>query len=160
MAPTEMTQNGPPLYQALGTPPDSPSLSPSHPFTLTDVQQFIDMVKAIVAMDNVPNGLNPHCHCSKTPFNSPAIQTSSPSVTREDLKQLLLEVIQGKSNLQDSVKVAKDDKLGDAEPKKEIARASKLEFKTVNEVYVSNIRKMIKLTVPKLERYKAQVRNC
>ena len=95
MAPTEMTQNGPPLYQAnLGTPPDSPSLSPSHPFTLTDVQQFIDMVKAIVTMDNVPNGLNPHCHCSKTPFNSPAIQTSSPPVTREDLKQLLLEAIQ------------------------------------------------------------------
>jgi hypothetical protein len=62
--------------------------------------------------------------------------------------------------LQDSVKVAKDDKLGDVEPKKEIAQASKLEFKTINEVYVSNIRKMIKLTVPKLERYKAQVRNC
>jgi hypothetical protein len=93
MAPTEMTQNGPPLYQALGTPPDSPSLSPSHPFTLTDFEQFIDTVKAIVAMDNVPNGLNLHCHCSKTPFNSPDIQTSSPSVTREDLKQLLLEVI-------------------------------------------------------------------
>jgi hypothetical protein len=112
-----------------------------------NVQQFIDMVKAIVAMDNVPNGLNPHCHCSKTPFNSPAIQTSSLSVTREDLKQLLLEVIQGKSNLQDSVKVAKDDKLGDALPKKEIARGSKLKFKTVNKVYVSNTSKMIKLTV-------------
>jgi hypothetical protein len=62
-------------------------------------------------------------------------------VTREDLKQLLLEAIQGKS------KAAKDNKPGDCKPKKEITQASKLEFKTVNEVYVSNTSKMIKLTV-------------
>ena len=110
------------------------------------------MVKAIVTMDNVPNSLNLHCHCSKTPFNSLAIQTASPPVTREDLKQLLLEAIQGKSNSQNSAKAAKDDKLEDVKPKKEIAQASKLEFKTVNEVYVSNISKMIKLTVSQLER--------
>ena len=130
MAATEMNQNGPPLYQAgLGTPPDSPSLPASHPFTLADVQHFIDMVKAIVAMDNVPNGLNRHCHCSKTPFNSPAIQASSPLVTREDLKQRLLEVIQAKS------KSPKDVKL-DAQEETDtgIIRALKLEFKTVNEV--------------------------
>jgi hypothetical protein len=124
---------------------------------LTDVQQFIDMVKAIVTMDNVPNGLNLHCHCSKTPFNSPAIQTSSPPVTQEDLKQLLLEAIQGKFNPQDSVKAAKDNKLGDVKPKKEIAQASKLEFKTINKVYVSNISKMIKLTMSQLEQETAQV---
>ena len=73
-------------------------------------------------------------------------------MTQEDLKQLLHEVIQGKSNPQDLVKAAKDNKPRDAEPKKEIARASKLEFKTVNEMYVSNTSKMIKLTVSQLER--------
>ena len=105
-----------------------------------------------MAMQNVPNSLNPHCHCSQTPSNSPTIQVPSPPVTWEDLKQLLLEAIQGKSNPQSSAKAAKDDKPEGAKPKKRIARASKLEFKTVNEVYVSNANKMIKLTVSQLER--------
>jgi hypothetical protein len=154
MAPTEMTQNGPPLHQTCpGTPPNSPGLAlQQHPFTLTDVQHFIDMVKAIVAMQNVPNGLNPYCHCSQTPSNNPTIQIPSPPVTWEDLKQLLLEAIQGKSNPQSSAKAAKDDKLEYVKPEKEIARASKLEFKTVNEVYVSNTSEMMKLTVSQLER--------
>ena len=85
-------------------------------------------------------------------MNSPALQTSSPPVTWEDLKQLLLKAIQGKSNPQNSAKAARDDKLEDVKPKREIAQASKLEFKTVNEVYVSNTSKMIKLTVSQLER--------
>jgi hypothetical protein len=41
-------------------------------------------------------------------------------MTLKDLKQLLLKAIQGKSNLQDLAKAAKDDKLGDVKPKKEI----------------------------------------
>jgi hypothetical protein len=136
MAPTEMNQNGPPIYQAPpGTPPDSPSLSASHSFTLTDVQQFIDMVKAVVAMHNCPNRLNSHCHCSQTPFNSPAIQTSSPPVTQEDLKQLLLEVIQAKS---ESPEAVKPDAQENAQVETEIFPGLKVEFKTVNEVYVSN----------------------
>jgi len=132
------------------TPPDSPE-PPSHSFTLDDAKEFFDLVKGIAAMHNIPNGVNPHCHCSQAPLNSPAPQTSSPPVTREDLKQLL-EAIQGKSTWQDSAKAAKDNKTEDVKPKKEIARASKLEFKTVNEVYVSNTSKMIKLTVSQLER--------
>jgi hypothetical protein len=53
-------------------------------------------------------------------------------MTREDLKQLLLEVIQAKSNPPEAVK------LDAQEDKTKIIRALKLEFKTVNEVYVSN----------------------
>jgi hypothetical protein len=81
---------------------------------LTDAQQLIDLMKAIATMHTVPN-------------NSPALQTSSPPVTREDLKQLLLEVIQAKSEPPEAVKL---------ETKK--VRALKVEIKTVNEVYVSN----------------------
>ena len=118
------------MYQAsLGTLPNSLSLSLSYPFTLADVQQFINIVKAIVAIDNVLNGLNLHCHCSKTLFNSLAIQTSSPPITQEDLKQLLLEVIQAKP------KSPKDVKLNaQEETDTRIIQALKLEFKTVNEV--------------------------
>jgi hypothetical protein len=152
MAPKEMIKKGRPSSRApLSTPPDSPE-PPSHSFTVDDAKEFFDLVKAIAAMQNIPNGVNPHCHCSRTPLNCPELQTSSPPVTQEEFKQLLLEVIQGKSNPQDSAKAANDDKLEDVKPKKEIARASKLEFKTVNEVYVSNTNKMIKLTVSQLER--------
>jgi hypothetical protein len=42
-------------------------------------------------------------------------------VTWKDLKQLLLKAIQGKSNPQDLAKAAKDNKLRDVKPKKEIA---------------------------------------
>jgi hypothetical protein len=93
MAPQEIIPKSRPSSRAPGTPPDSPDLSPSTSFTLSDAQQLIDLVKAIATMHTVPN-------------NSPALQTSSPPVTREDLKQLLLEVIQAKS------KSPKDVKLG------------------------------------------------
>ena len=53
-------------------------------------------------------------------------------MTREDLKQLLLEVIRAKSNPPEAVK------LDTQEDETKIIRALKLEFKTVNEVYVSN----------------------
>jgi hypothetical protein len=81
---------------------------------LSDAQQLIDLVKAIATMHTVPN-------------NSPALQTSSPPVTREDLKQLLLEVIQAKSKSPKDVKLKEETDTG-------ITRALKLEFKTVNEV--------------------------
>ena len=93
------------------------------------------MVKAIVAVQ-IPT-TTPHCCCSHTP---PESQTSSPPLTLEHLEQLFLKLIQTKST-PDSAgppKAVKSNDLEDAEPKKEIARASKLEFKTVNEVYVSN----------------------
>jgi hypothetical protein len=83
---------------------------------LSDAQQLIDLVKAIATMHTVPN-------------NSPALQTSSPPVTREDLKQLLLEVIQAKSKSPKDVKLDAQEETNTG-----IIRALKLEFKTVNEV--------------------------
>jgi hypothetical protein len=136
MAPQEMIQKGLQSSQApLGTPPDSPSLSPSSSFTCNDAQQFIDLVKAIVTMHTVPNGLNPHCHCAPTPSNSPALRTSSPVVTLEDLKQLFLKVIQATSK---PLEVVKPDTQKDVQAESKIVQALELEFKTVNEVYVSN----------------------
>ncbi len=70
-----------------------------------------------------------------------AMQITTPPVTHEYLKQLFVESIQTISKLHDSVEtseVAESDTEGDDEPKDKIARASQLEFKTVNEVYVSN----------------------
>jgi hypothetical protein len=56
-------------------------------------------------------------------------------VTLEDLKQLFLEVIQATSKPLESVKL---DAKEDAQAETEIVQALKLEFKTVNEVYVTN----------------------
>jgi hypothetical protein len=136
MASEEMIQESRPSSRApLGTPPDSPSLLPSTHFTSNNAQQFIDLVKAIVTMHTVPNSLSPRCQCSQTPLNSPALQTSSPTVTLEDLKQLFLEVIQATSKPPKAVKL---DAKEDAQAETEIVQALKLEFKTVNEVYVSS----------------------
>jgi len=99
-----------------GTPPDSPD-------------QLIDLVKAITGMHTVPNSINPHCHCSQTPSNSPALQTSSQPVTREDLKQLLLEVIQAKSESPKAVKLDAQEETDTG-----IIQAVQLEFKEVHEV--------------------------
>ena len=77
--------------------------------------------------------------CSQTPPNSPGLQIPSPPVTREDLKQLLLEVIQAKNESSGSVEAAESvttDDSEDTESEKEIVRASRFEFKLVNEVYV------------------------
>jgi len=130
MASTEMIQKGRPSSQALiGTPPNSPDLSQSLSFTLNDAHQFIDMVKAVVAMQIASS----HCVCSDPSVKSPILQTPSPPVTLEHLEQLFLKLIQSKDEASDDAK--SDAKPGD-QPK--IARASKLEFKTVNEVYVFN----------------------
>ncbi len=53
----------------------------------------------------------------------------------DDLKQLFLEVIQATSKSPEAVKL---DAKEDAQAETEVVRALKLEFKTVNEVYISN----------------------
>ncbi len=120
MAPAEMMHSGPPLSQAhSSTPPDSPSLLPgSQVFTLNDVHQFIEMVKATVAMQIASTAHSPH------------------SVTLEHLEQLFLKLVQSKDSAGASDGAKPDTKPGGDQPKG--ARASKLEFKTVNEVYVFN----------------------
>jgi hypothetical protein len=134
MASTEMIQKGRPSSQALiGTPPNSPDLSQSLSFTLNDAHQFIDMVKAVVTIQIASTAPSPHCVCSDPSVKSPILQTPSPPVTLEHLEQLFLKLIQSKDEAPDDAK--SNAKPGD-QPK--IARASKLEFKTVNEVYVFN----------------------
>jgi hypothetical protein len=134
MASTEMIQKGRPSSQALiGTPPNSPDLSQSLSFTLNDAHQFIDMVKAVVAMQIASTTPSPHCVCSDPSVKSPILQTSSPPVTLDHLEKLLLKLMSKDSAGASDTKP--DDKSGDGH---KIARASKLEFKTVNEVYVFN----------------------
>jgi hypothetical protein len=118
MASTQMMHSGPQLSQAhSSTPPDSPSLPPgSQAFTVNDVHKFIEMVKATVAMQIAPTAQSPH------------------SVTLEHIEQLFMKLIQSKDSAKASDGAEPGAKPRDAQPKG--ARASKLEFKTVNEMYV------------------------
>ena len=90
------------------------------------------MVKAVVAMQIASTAPSLHCVCLDPSVKSP---TPSPPVTLEHLEQLFLKVIQSKDSAEASDSAKSNAKPGD-QPK--IARASKLEFKTVNEVYVFN----------------------
>ena len=83
-------------------------------------------------MQITPTAHAQHCSCSHTPLESPALQTSSPPLTLEHLEKLFLKLIQATS------KSDEESKVVNAQPKTEMARASRLEFKMVNEVYVSN----------------------
>src|SRR5438270_5254708 len=90
------------------------------------------MVQAIVATTT------PHNTRSHTPPEGPTPQISSTPLTVEHLEQLIEKLIQAKFKSPDSASDdAESDTPGDAQPK--VVRASKLEFKTVNEVYVSNL---------------------
>jgi hypothetical protein len=132
MGSTEMMQKVfEPSPARLSTPPNSLDLPQSLSFTLDDAHQFIDMVKAIVAMQ----AASPHCAYSDPSVKSPILQTPSPPITLEHLEQLFLKLIQSKDSAEASDDAKSDAKPGD-QPK--IARASKLEFKTVNEVYIFN----------------------
>jgi hypothetical protein len=94
---------------------------------LNNVHQFIDMVKAVVAMEIAST---PKCTCSHVPPENPTFQAQPR--TLENLEQLLLKLIDAKSKPPKAPESAKPD----AHP--EAARASKPEYKTVTEVYTSN----------------------
>jgi hypothetical protein len=128
MASTEIVQNKPPLPLANPkTPPESSALLPS--------SEIIEIVKAVVSMGIAPPS---QCPCSHTPPNTPNVQTSSPTLTLEHLEQLLLKLIGAMSKSPDSVEVEapKPDVSGNTQPKTALVRASKLEIKIVDEVYV------------------------
>jgi hypothetical protein len=133
MARTEMIQASPSVaLTQQSTPPSSPSLpSSEHVVTLSNVLEFIDMVKGIVAMQTAST-LSPKCTCSDAPSGNAHPQTSTQPLTSQDLEQLILKLIDAKSKPPKSSEGAKPNVHPEA------ARASKLEFKTVNEVYVSN----------------------
>lgn len=138
MASTEMIQTGAPLSLAQpSTPPSSPNLlSSEHIVTLSNVQQFIEMVKA---MEVAPNTLASKCTCSHMPPESPNPQASTRALTFQDLERLILKLTEARSA--DSAGISEDPKPtspGDTQPEDVVAEASRLEFKTVDELYVSN----------------------
>jgi hypothetical protein len=121
MALTEMMQSVQPLSQTrLGTPLNSPSLPSLNPSTSDDVQPAPSL----------------QCSSSDPSVKNSVLQTPSPPVTLKDLEQLFLKFIQSKDSTEASDGAKADAKPSDAQPK--LARASKLEFKIVNEVYVFN----------------------
>jgi hypothetical protein len=116
------------------TPPSSPNQS-EHIVGWNNAHQFIDVLKAIVDMQiaSAPTPAPaPKCACSHTSAESQTVQTAQP-LTVDHLEQLISKLMNAKSK---PPKPSKDAKPGDPQP--EIARASKLEFKTVIEVYVSD----------------------
>jgi len=117
MAPTEIIQI--PLTAAQPTtPPSSPSLpSSEHIATLANA---VDIVKAVLPIQ----------------IASSPIQTS---VMVEHLEQLISKIIEAK--LPNSARKSEDAKpvaLRDNQPTDVVAKVSRLEFKTVDELYVSN----------------------
>lgn len=140
MPPTEMAHTGDSLSPAQPTtPPSSPNLpSSEHIVTLSNVQQFIDMVEAVVAMQIASPPVS-KCACSHTPAETPTLQVSAQPLTVEHLEQLILTLIEAKSpdsagKFEGPVTVAP----GDKQPEDVAAQVSRLEFKTVDELYVSN----------------------
>jgi len=127
MAPQEMIQKGRNSSQTpFSTPPDSPVSQPLSHLTPIDPYQFVEMVKAIASIDT------PHNTCSHAPEGTTPHTTP---LTMEHLEKLIEKLMQAKP--QDSAsKEAKSTASGDAKPKE--ARASKLAFKAVNEMYVSS----------------------
>jgi hypothetical protein len=133
MAPTEMIQTSSQMAPTQpGTPPSSPNQS-EHIAGWNNAHQFIDVLKAIVDMQiaSAPAPAPaPKCACSHTSAESQTVQTAQP-LTVDHLEQLISKLIDAKSK---PPKPSKDAKLGDPQ----ITQASKLEFKTVIEVYVSD----------------------
>jgi hypothetical protein len=124
------------------TPPSSPNLSPSKGFdSISDAQELVQAVKDM----QIASTHATKCTCSHTPpedaseatltYSSPTFPTSQPSpqiVTTEHVQQFF-DVLKSLSTKQGPPPPAAADKGG---PEEAPARASKLEFKAVNEVFV------------------------
>jgi hypothetical protein len=131
MSPTEMVHTGAPMTQAHPrTPSSSPNDSSEHVVTLSSAQQFIEMVTAIVGMQMASSPAS-KCTCFHIPPENPTFQASPQPLTLENFEQLLLKLIDARPKPPKVSEGAKPDAP-------EAARASKLEYKTVTEVYASN----------------------
>jgi hypothetical protein len=95
------------------------------------------MANAIAAMKMAPTTPSSHFSSSETLLRNPP-PTPEASIV-EHLEQLISKII--KAKLPTSAGKSKDPKPvapGDNKPEDMAAKASRLEFKTVNELYVSN----------------------
>ena len=135
-----MAHTGAPLSQAhLSTLLSSPNLlSSEYIVILNNAQQFIEMVSAIVAMQIASPPVS-KCTCSHAPLENPTFQASAQPLTLENLEQLLLKLTGAKSADSDGESEDSESTTSeDTQPEDVVAPGSRLEFKTVNEVYVSN----------------------
>ncbi|CAM6004002.1 unnamed protein product [Sphagnum balticum] len=137
MALTEMIQASPlvALVQP-STPPSSPSLpSSGHVVTWSNAQELFDMLKAMVAMQVGSTPASKCTACLATScYTSPTNQTSPQIVTSEHVQQFL-DILRSLSTTQGPAPLPAKPSGESGEPK---APASRLAFKNVNEVYVSN----------------------
>jgi len=139
-APTEMVCCGP-LLSLPVSPPDSPG--PLHVVAWSD-DQATEMANAIAAMKMAPT-LSSHFSYSETllgnppptPSPCPNCTTKSSSQVAMEFAQQLVEVLKSVNAKQEPPPPAKPFSAGHGDKSEEPkARASTLEFKKVNEVYV------------------------
>jgi len=118
MAPTEMVQMSHPLPHAQPTTSlSSPNLSSS---------------ELIVTLNNAQQ-----CACSHTLAETPTI--SADPLTVEHLEQLILKHIEARHlNLAERSSGSANVESSDTQPEEVVAKASRLDFKTVDELYVFN----------------------
>ena len=152
MARTEMIQASPSVALAQQSiPPSSPSLPSSESVvTLSNAQEFIDMVKAVVAMQ-IASSPAPKCTCSHTPPGDPSEATSTDlcpptphhtfPTTQPSAHIVTIEHVQQFFDILKSLSAKQGPPPPPGKPSKATgdvpsARASRLEFKTVHEVCV------------------------
>jgi hypothetical protein len=136
--------------------PAKPSILPNSPsqplseqlITLSNAQEFVDMVKAVVAIQ-IASSPAPKYTCSHTPPGDPSESSSTdlclptphhtfPTtqplhiVTTEHIQQFL-DILKSLSTKQGPPPLPAKPSGKSGKPK---ARASKLEFKTINKVYI------------------------
>jgi hypothetical protein len=120
---TEMIQTGAQMASAKpSTPPSSPNLSSS-----------VDMQMASAAPPENPLEATSTDLCSLTPCHTPPTNESSSQVVTVQFAQQFLDVLKSLSAKQGPPPPGKPSKATGDVPS---ARASRLEFKTVHEVYV------------------------
>ena len=150
MAPTEMVQCHPLMsLPPTNTPPDNPG---QLPVVILNGEQATEMENAIAAMQVTLSVPCSHCSsCQRPPGSPPPSRTTKPSTcsptscltppTNQSLLQVefvqlaqqFLDILKSLGSNQRPPPPATVDKTESEEPP---ARASKLEFKTVNKVFV------------------------
>lgn len=155
MAQTEMAQCRPPLFvRTSNTPPDSPSPSPvvtlidddgpglSPVVTLSD-EQGKEIADAVSAMKMAPAAPSLF-HSSRTsrgnpppsPSSCPTCLMKSTSQVAVELAKQIMEAIKSINAKQGPPAPVELDAVAQSQPENTVARASKVEIKTVDEVYV------------------------
>jgi hypothetical protein len=147
MAPTEMVQYHPPMSRTVSSrPPDIPGLLPI--VTLNDEQAVV--ANGIAAMKMAPTILSSYLPSSENPLETPPPSPTAPcsptpcqTCSKKSPSQVAMEFAQQLTEALKSTNTKQGPPPPPAKPSGEFgepkAQASRLELKTVNEVYVFNI---------------------